>query len=145
MLNLKARSLRSKFFIKVSNRARPIKDFEGRYRYKYFWVLKSDIPIYRPIFFFLLNIVGFHTRVKEKLTFLDKIRLILFLLSKCSPLTSITYILQCRDCNYMLVIINTVIITLFKQKRFIVVSKLINVNVSGLPLMIVALASFVVS
>ncbi len=44
-----------------------------------------------------------------------------------------------------MLVINTVIVTLFRQKKFIVVSKLINVNVSGLPLMIVALASFVVS
>jgi len=31
-----------------------------------------------------------------------------------------------------MLVINAVIITLFRQKKFIVVSKLINVNVSGL-------------
>jgi len=44
-----------------------------------------------------------------------------------------------------MLVINSVIITLFRQKKVVVVSKLININVSGLPLMIVALASFVVS
>ena len=42
-----------------------------------------------------------------------------------------------------MLVINTAIITLFRQNKFVVVSKLI--NVSGLPLIVMALASFVVS
>lgn len=42
-----------------------------------------------------------------------------------------------------MLVLNTVIITLFRQNKFVVVFKLI--NVSGIPLIAMALASFVVS
>ena len=42
-----------------------------------------------------------------------------------------------------MLVINTVIITLFRQNKLVVVSNLI--NVSGLPLIVMGLASFVVS